>query len=192
VVDSRPWMPGDDHELDGDPFPSSRCATWSRSRRSAPDGRARRGPHRRARPPGASPFVRRPGERLVRRPARRTRLLRPPRPQGRPASCSNPTSNRGRPRTNLPTGTLLMEAMRRVDEISHLRDALPSYARVAFFGGASQDAAGGHGPGASRAGASAPWVTSSRGRCTRHRRRIRRCCRPSRVCASRGIVRLLD
>ena len=53
----------------------------------------------------------------------------------------DPDLDPGETSTDLPTGTLLMEAMRRVDEISHLRDALPSYARVAFFGGASQDAA---------------------------------------------------
>ncbi len=40
---------------------------------------------------------------------------------------------------DLPTGSLLMEAMRRVDESSHLRAALPAYARVAFLGGAPDD-----------------------------------------------------
>ncbi len=40
---------------------------------------------------------------------------------------------------DLPTGSLLMEAMRRVDEIGHLRDAVPSYGRVTLLGGAPDD-----------------------------------------------------
>ena len=40
---------------------------------------------------------------------------------------------------DLPTGSLLMEAMRRVDEIGRLRDALPSYAFVALLGGEPHD-----------------------------------------------------
>ncbi len=45
----------------------------------------------------------------------------------------------GETSADLPTGSLLMEAMRRVDEIGHLRDALPSYARITFLGGGPQD-----------------------------------------------------
>jgi hypothetical protein len=40
----------------------------------------------------------------------------------------------------LPAGSLLMEAMRRVDEISHLRDALPASARVTRLIGDAHDA----------------------------------------------------
>jgi len=40
---------------------------------------------------------------------------------------------------DLPTGSLLMEAMRRVDEIGRLRDAVPSYGRVTFLGGGPDD-----------------------------------------------------
>jgi len=40
---------------------------------------------------------------------------------------------------DLPTGSLLMEAMRRVDEIGRLRDAVPSYGRVTLLGGAADD-----------------------------------------------------
>jgi hypothetical protein len=46
----------------------------------------------------------------------------------------------GETSNDLPTGSLLMEAMRRVDEIGRLRDALPSYARVRFLGGGAGDA----------------------------------------------------
>jgi hypothetical protein len=52
----------------------------------------------------------------------------------------DPDLEPGETSADLPTGSLLMEAMRRVDEIRHLRDALPSYARVTFFGGAPGDA----------------------------------------------------
>jgi len=41
--------------------------------------------------------------------------------------------------TDLPTGSLLMEAMRRVDEIGRLRDALPSFGLVALLGGEPHD-----------------------------------------------------
>jgi len=41
---------------------------------------------------------------------------------------------------DLPTGSLLMEAMRRVDEIGRLRDAVPSYARATLLGGDPDDA----------------------------------------------------
>ena len=40
---------------------------------------------------------------------------------------------------DLPTGSLLMEAMRRVDEIGRLRDAVPSYGRVTLLGGGPDD-----------------------------------------------------
>jgi Domain of unknown function (DUF4388) len=40
----------------------------------------------------------------------------------------------------LPTGSLLMEAMRRVDEIDHLRDALPAATPVAALAGVPRDA----------------------------------------------------
>ncbi len=41
---------------------------------------------------------------------------------------------------DLPTGTLLMEGMRRVDEVLRLRDALPATSRATFVGGESDDA----------------------------------------------------
>ncbi len=43
------------------------------------------------------------------------------------------------PAADLPTGSLLMEAMRRVDEIGRLRDALPSYGLVSLLGGEPHD-----------------------------------------------------
>ena len=43
------------------------------------------------------------------------------------------------PVAGLPTGSLLMEAMRRVDEIGRLRDALPSYGLVSLLGGDPHD-----------------------------------------------------
>ncbi len=45
----------------------------------------------------------------------------------------------GEAKVDLPTDSLLMEAMRRVDESGHLRDALPAFARVAFLGGTPRD-----------------------------------------------------
>lgn len=47
----------------------------------------------------------------------------------------DPEIDPGETSIDLPTGSLLMEAMRRVDEIGRLRDTLPSYARVALLGG---------------------------------------------------------
>jgi hypothetical protein len=41
---------------------------------------------------------------------------------------------------DLPTGSLLMEGMRRVDEVLRLRDALPATSRAMFVGGESDDA----------------------------------------------------
>ena len=41
---------------------------------------------------------------------------------------------------DLPTGSLLMEGMRRVDEVLRLRDALPATSRATFIGGESDDA----------------------------------------------------
>jgi len=41
---------------------------------------------------------------------------------------------------DLPTASLLMEGMRRLDEIAHLRALLPATARVALVGGEAQDA----------------------------------------------------
>jgi hypothetical protein len=43
------------------------------------------------------------------------------------------------PAADLPTGSLLMEAMRRVDEIGRLRDALPSYGLVTLLSGDPHD-----------------------------------------------------
>jgi hypothetical protein len=40
---------------------------------------------------------------------------------------------------DLPTGSLLMEGMRRVDEVFRLRDALPATSRAIFVGGQSYD-----------------------------------------------------
>ncbi len=40
---------------------------------------------------------------------------------------------------DLPTGSLLMEGMRRVDEVFRLRDALPATSRAVFIGGQSDD-----------------------------------------------------
>lgn len=40
---------------------------------------------------------------------------------------------------DLPTGSLLMEGMRRLDEIYRLRDSIPGTARVIFLGGDAQD-----------------------------------------------------
>jgi len=51
----------------------------------------------------------------------------------------DPGVDPGEASADLPTGSLLMEAMRRVDEIGHLRDALPSYARITLLGGNPQD-----------------------------------------------------
>ena len=53
----------------------------------------------------------------------------------------DPDLDPGETAADLPTGSLLMEAMRRVDEIGRLRDALPSFARVTFLGGGPQDLA---------------------------------------------------
>lgn len=41
---------------------------------------------------------------------------------------------------DLPTGSLLMEGMRRVDEVFRLRDALPATSRAIFIGGEPEDA----------------------------------------------------
>jgi hypothetical protein len=41
---------------------------------------------------------------------------------------------------DLPTGSLLMEGMRRVDEVFRLRDALPATSRATFIGGEPEDA----------------------------------------------------
>jgi hypothetical protein len=51
----------------------------------------------------------------------------------------DPDVDPGEASIDLPTGSLLMEAMRRVDEIGRLRDTLPSYARVALLGGEPGD-----------------------------------------------------
>ena len=51
----------------------------------------------------------------------------------------DPELDPGEAAADLPTGSLLMEAMRRVDESGHLRTALPAYARVAFRGGGPND-----------------------------------------------------
>jgi hypothetical protein len=52
----------------------------------------------------------------------------------------DPGLDPGETSAEMPTGSLLMEAMRRVDEIGHLRDAMPSQARAALLGGNAQDA----------------------------------------------------
>jgi hypothetical protein len=41
---------------------------------------------------------------------------------------------------DVPTGSLLMEGMRRVDEVFRLRDALPATSRAIFIGGDSDNA----------------------------------------------------
>jgi Domain of unknown function (DUF4388) len=51
----------------------------------------------------------------------------------------DPELDPGEASIDLPTGSLLMEAMRRVDEIGRLRDTLPSYARVLLLGGKPED-----------------------------------------------------
>ena len=51
----------------------------------------------------------------------------------------DPEVDPGHASIDLPTGSLLMEAMRRVDEIGRLRNTLPSYARVALLGGKPED-----------------------------------------------------
>jgi len=51
----------------------------------------------------------------------------------------DPEQDPGEASIDLPTGSLLMEAMRRVDEIGRLRNTLPSYARVALLGGKPED-----------------------------------------------------
>ena len=52
----------------------------------------------------------------------------------------DPEIDPGESSIDLPTGSLLMEAMRRVDEIGHLRDALPAPARLQLLGGQADDA----------------------------------------------------
>ena len=51
----------------------------------------------------------------------------------------DPELDPGEAAADLPTGSLLMEAMRRVDESGHLRAALPANARVALVGGTADD-----------------------------------------------------
>ena len=51
----------------------------------------------------------------------------------------DPEVDPGHASIDLPTGSLLMEAMRRVDEIGHLRDALPAFTRLQLLGGQPED-----------------------------------------------------
>ena len=86
----------------------------------------------------------------------------------------DPELDPGKAAADLPTGSLLMEAMRRVDESGHLRAALPACARVAFRGGRAQRRRRSHGPGSTRARRAGSRRHRRRGARRRHRRRIRR------------------
>ena len=178
-----PWMRRDDHEPDGDPFRARAVRPGRDHDARRQDRRARRGPHRRH--AGGAPGLsrRRPGERLLRRTRAANAPSTPFSASKRAASSSIPTSTPARPRPTCRPATLLMEAMRRVDEISHLRDALPSYARVAYSAGASQDAVEatvlGHlGPGQRSVGDIVD------GACTTASPTSTTCCRRSPACAS--------
>lgn len=51
----------------------------------------------------------------------------------------DPSADLGDSSIDLPAGSLLMEAMRRIDEIGRLRESIPSPARVMLLGGQPDD-----------------------------------------------------